>query len=69
MISNLHPKLLISETAGARCPLSVGAGAAGVGIRHQPHSARSCELALHAVGTAGVQRRGRARVRGHTISP
>ena len=25
-------------------------GAAGVGTRHQPHSARSCELALRAVG-------------------
>ena len=25
---------------------------AGVGTRHQPHSARSCELALHAVGAA-----------------
>ena len=28
-------------------------GAAGVGTRHQPHSARSFELALHAVGAAG----------------
>ena len=27
-------------------------GAAGVGTRHQPHSARSCELALRAVGAA-----------------
>ena len=27
-------------------------GVAGVGIRHQPHSARSCELALRAVGAA-----------------
>ena len=27
-------------------------GGAGVGIRHQPHSARSCELALRAVGAA-----------------
>ena len=27
-------------------------GSAGVGTRHQPHSARSCELALRAVGTA-----------------
>ena len=27
-------------------------GGAGVGTRHQPHSARSCELALHAVGAA-----------------
>ena len=28
-------------------------GGAGVGTRHQPHSARSCELALRAVGAAG----------------
>ena len=28
-------------------------GGAGVGTRHQPHSARSCELALPAVGAAG----------------
>ena len=27
-------------------------GGAGVGTRHQPHSARSCELALLAVGAA-----------------
>ena len=27
-------------------------GGAGVGTRHQPHSARSCEQALHAVGAA-----------------
>ena len=27
-------------------------GAAGVGTRHKPHSARSCELALRAVGAA-----------------
>ena len=27
-------------------------GGAGMGTRHQPHSARSCELALRAVGAA-----------------
>ena len=27
-------------------------GGAGVGTRHQPHSAPSCELALRAVGAA-----------------
>ena len=27
-------------------------GGVGVGTRHQPHSARSCELALRAVGAA-----------------
>ena len=27
-------------------------GGAGVGTRHKPHSARSCELALRAVGAA-----------------
>ena len=41
------------RAAGAHYPLAVGAGGAGVGTRHQPHSARSCELALRAVGAAG----------------
>ena len=40
------------RAAGAHYPLAVGAGGAGVGTRHQPYSARSCELALHAVGAA-----------------
>ena len=40
------------RVAGAHYPLAVGAGAAGVGTRHQLHSARSCELALRAVGAA-----------------
>ena len=33
-------------------PLAVSAGDAGVGSRHQPHCARSCELALSAAGAA-----------------
>ena len=32
--------------------MAVDAGGAGLGTRHQPHSARSCELALRAVGAA-----------------
>ena len=40
------------RVAGAHYPLAVGAGDAGAGTRHQPHSARSCELALSAVGAA-----------------
>ena len=40
------------RAAGAHYPLAVGAGGAGVETRHQPHSARSCELALRAVGAA-----------------
>ena len=40
------------RAAGAYYPLAVGAGGAGVGTRHQPHSARSCELALRAMGAA-----------------
>ena len=40
------------RAAGAHYPLAVGAGDAGVGTRHQPHSARSCGLALRAVGAA-----------------
>ena len=42
----------LGRVAGAHYPLAVGAGGAGVGTRHQPHSARSCELALRAVGAA-----------------
>ena len=42
----------MKQAAGANCPFSAGAGGACVGIRHQPHSARSCELALHAMGAA-----------------
>ena len=41
------------RAAGAHYPLAVGAGGgAGVGTRHKPHSARSCELALRASGAA-----------------
>ena len=40
------------RAAGAHYPLAVGAGGAGVRTRHQPHSAHSCVLALHAVGAA-----------------
>ena len=40
----------LRRAARARYPLAVGAGSAGVGTRHQPHSARCCELALRAVG-------------------
>ena len=48
------------RAAGAHYSLAVGAGGAGVGTRHQPHSARSCELALRA---------GLARCRGGTRAP
>ena len=40
------------RAAGAHYPVAVGAGGTGVGTRHQPHSAHSCELALRAVGAA-----------------
>ena len=40
------------RAAGAHYPPAVGAGDVGVGTRHQPHSARSCELALRTVGAA-----------------
>ena len=40
------------RAAGAHYQLAVGAGGAGVGTRHEPHSARSCELALRDVGAA-----------------
>ena len=40
------------HAAGAHYPLAVVPGSAGMGTRHQPHSARSCELALRAVAAA-----------------
>ena len=43
---------LFRRAVGAHYPLAVGSGGAGVGTRLQPHSARSCELALRAVGAA-----------------
>ena len=42
----------LGRAAGAHYPLAAGAGAAGVGTRHRTHSARSCELALRALGAA-----------------
>ena len=48
----------LGRAAGARYPLAVGTGAVGVGTRHQPHSARSCRLALRAVGAARGRPRG-----------
>ena len=43
---------LFGRAAGAHYPLALGAGGAGVGTRQQLHSARSCDLALRAVGAA-----------------
>ena len=40
------------RAAGAHYPLAMGAGNAGMGTHHQPHSARYCELALRALGAA-----------------
>ena len=40
------------RTAGAHYPLAVGVWGCGRRTRHQPHCARSCELALRAVGAA-----------------
>ena len=38
------------RAAGAHYQVAVGAGGVGVGTHHQPHSARSCELALRCGG-------------------
>ena len=38
--------------AGAHFPLAMGAGGAGVGTRHRPHSARCCKRTLRAVEAA-----------------
>ena len=43
----------LERTAGARCPLFLGAQVAGIGARHRPDSERSCELALCAVAATG----------------
>ena len=61
------------RAARAHYPLPVGAGGVGVGTRHQPHSARSCELAPRAVGAARVRPGGAllacvSRVRGRALS-
>ena len=40
----------LGRAAGAHYIQAVGAGGVGVGTPHQPHSARSCELVLRAVG-------------------
>ena len=42
----------LQRAAGVRYPLALGAGGMGLGTRHQPLSARSCELALHVAGAA-----------------
>ena len=44
---------LFRRAAGAHYPLGVGAGGAGVGARHQPHSARSCALWRRHEGARG----------------
>ena len=43
---------LFGRAAGTHYPVPVGAGGAGRGTCHHPHSARSCELALRAMGAA-----------------
>ena len=52
----------LGRVARDRYPLAVGAGGAGLGTRHQPHSARSCELALRAMGPAQGRSGGGARL-------
>ena len=48
----LPTALLLVRAVGAHYPLAVGAGGRGRGDSSQTHSARSCELALHAVEEA-----------------
>ena len=45
-------RLSFARGAGARYPLAVGAGGVGMGTHPQHHSARSCDLAVRAVGAA-----------------
>ena len=42
----------LGRAAGSRYPQAVGTGGGVAGTRHQPHSARSCELAFRAFGPA-----------------
>ena len=46
---------LLGHAAGAHYSLAVGAGDAGVGTRHQPHSARSCVLWQRHEGARGAR--------------
>ena len=48
----------LGRAARARYPLAVGAGGMGVETPHQPHSVRSCVLALRVVGAARGRREG-----------
>ena len=50
----------LGQAARPRCPCFPGAGGLNVGTQHRPHSVRSCELALRAVGMAGGRPRGGA---------
>ena len=43
---------VLGRATDAHYPLAAGAGDAGVGTRHQPHSARPCELSLRSLGAA-----------------
>ena len=46
-------RLSLGRAARPRCPCFRGAGGVGVGTQHRPHSMRSCEPALRAVGVVG----------------
>ena len=47
-----------SQGSVTRLSRAWGAGGVGVGTQHRPHSVRSCEPALRAVGVAGGRPRG-----------
>ena len=57
------------RAAGAHYPLAVGAGGAGVGTRHQPHSARSCVLSGRHEGARGGRQMPGYRASGDGCSP
>ena len=64
----------LGRAADARYSLAVGARGVGVGTRHLPHSAGSCELALRAMGAASGRPGGAPLawvwgVRGWALSP
>ena len=61
-------RLSLGGASGARYPLAVGAGGVGLGTHHQPHSARSCELALRVAGAARGRPEGRRLLPGCGLS-
>ena len=57
-LSQSRPLIFLGPEARTHYPLAVGAEAAGLGTRHQPHIVRPCVQALRAVGATRGSPRG-----------